>query len=170
LIANRRLSSIPGPATAAGVLSARLRYRLLSPAETIGLGVIPDMSQIQLHADAAPNAMADAGLKPSDIDGIATAGETPITITHYRGLTPKWVDGTFSPFRTTRPPYRRATHAGRIWPVLLEGSASSQTSRQRRDSSIASTPCDYEPFVGGVADLFQDIARLGAVTWRDQGH
>jgi acetyl-CoA acetyltransferase len=47
-------------------------------AETTKLGVIPDMSQIQLHADAALNAMADAGLKPSDIDGV----------------TPTWVDGT----------------------------------------------------------------------------
>jgi 3-oxoacyl-[acyl-carrier-protein] synthase III len=47
-----------------------------------------------LHADAALNAMADAGLKPKDIDGIATAGETPVTAAHYLGLTPKWVDGT----------------------------------------------------------------------------
>ena len=54
------------------------------------------MSQIQLHADAALNAMADAGLKPADIDGIATAGETPVTVAHYLGLTPKWVDGTGS--------------------------------------------------------------------------
>jgi 3-oxoacyl-[acyl-carrier-protein] synthase III len=63
-------------------------------AETTRLGVIPNMSQIQLHADAALNAMADAGLKPADIDGIATAGETPVTITHYLGITPNWVDGT----------------------------------------------------------------------------
>src|SRR5271167_1873234 len=33
-------------------------------------------------------------LKPSEIDGIATAGETPVTVAHYLGLTPKWVDGT----------------------------------------------------------------------------
>ena len=38
--------------------------------------------------------MKDAGLKPADIDGIATAGETPTTIAHYLGITPKWVDGT----------------------------------------------------------------------------
>ena len=50
--------------------------------------------QIQLHADAALNAMADVGLKPADIDGVATAGETPVTVAHYFGLTPKWVDGT----------------------------------------------------------------------------
>src|SRR6202008_3745284 len=63
-------------------------------AETTDLGVIPDMSQIGLHADAALNAMRDAGLGPKDIDGIATAGETPTTVAHYLGLTPKWVDGT----------------------------------------------------------------------------
>src|SRR5919204_4329811 len=67
---------------------------IVGAAETTRLGVIPDMSQIQLHADAALNAIRDAGLKPADIDGIATAGETPVTVAHYLGLTPKWVDGT----------------------------------------------------------------------------
>ena len=34
------------------------------------------------------------GSAPGDIDGIATAGETPVTLAHYLGITPKWVDGT----------------------------------------------------------------------------
>src|SRR5207248_2843092 len=63
-------------------------------AETTFLGVIPDPSQFQLRADAAFSARADAGLTPADIDGIATAGETPVTVAHYLGLTPEWVDGT----------------------------------------------------------------------------
>ena len=67
---------------------------VVGAAETTKLGVIPDMSQIQLHADAALNAMADCGLKPKDIDGVATAGETPVQIAHYLGITPTWVDGT----------------------------------------------------------------------------
>jgi acetyl-CoA acetyltransferase len=67
---------------------------IVGAAETTKLGVIPDLSQIQLHADAALNAMQDAGLGPKDIDGVATAGETPVTIAHYLGITPKWVDGT----------------------------------------------------------------------------
>ena len=67
---------------------------VVGAAETTRLGIIPDMSQIQLHADAALNALADAGLKLSDIDGIATAVETPQQIAHYLGITPRWVDGT----------------------------------------------------------------------------
>jgi acetyl-CoA acetyltransferase len=67
---------------------------VVGAAETTKLGVIPDISQIQLHADAALNAMADCGLKPKDIDGVATAGETPVQIAHYLGITPTWVDGT----------------------------------------------------------------------------
>ncbi|MDB5448266.1 MAG: thiolase [Phenylobacterium sp.] len=67
---------------------------VVGAAETTELGVIPNMSQIMLHADAALNAMADCGLKPSDIDGVATAGENPTSIAHYLGIVPTWVDGT----------------------------------------------------------------------------
>ena len=67
---------------------------IVGAAETTKLGVIPDISQVQLHADAALNAMADAGLKPSDIDGVATAAEMPQQIAHYLGITPAWLDGT----------------------------------------------------------------------------
>jgi acetyl-CoA acetyltransferase len=67
---------------------------IVGAAETTELGKIPDLAQIQLHADAAINAMNDAGLKPSDIDGVATAGESATGIAHYLGITPTWVDGT----------------------------------------------------------------------------
>jgi acetyl-CoA acetyltransferase len=67
---------------------------VVGAAETTRMGKIPDMSVIGLHADAALNALADAGLKPSDIDGVATAGENPTSIAHYLGIVPTWVDGT----------------------------------------------------------------------------
>lgn len=68
---------------------------IVGAAETTKLGAIPDMAQIMLHADAALNAMADAGLKPSDIDGVACVGPMmPQQIAHYLGITPRWVDGT----------------------------------------------------------------------------
>ncbi|MEJ6591375.1 MAG: thiolase [SAR86 cluster bacterium] len=67
---------------------------IVGAAETTELGKIPHVSQIQLHADAALNALKDAGLKLSDIDGIATAGESPTNLAHYMGIVPTWVDGT----------------------------------------------------------------------------
>ena len=67
---------------------------VVGASETTKLGVVPEMSQIQLHADAALNAMKDAGLKPKDIDGIATAVETPQQLAQYLGITPTYVDGT----------------------------------------------------------------------------
>jgi len=63
-------------------------------AETTEMGKIPNMSVIQLHADAALNAMADCGLKPSDIDGVATAGISPTELAYYLGITPTYADGT----------------------------------------------------------------------------
>ncbi len=67
---------------------------IVGAAETTELGKIPQMSQLQLHADAALNTLNDAGLKISDIDGVATAGESPTGVAHYLGITPDWVDGT----------------------------------------------------------------------------
>lgn len=67
---------------------------VVGAAETTELGRIPNMSQIQLHADAALNAFADAGIRAKDIDGVATAGESPTALAHYLGITPTWVDGT----------------------------------------------------------------------------
>ncbi|MET0272776.1 MAG: thiolase domain-containing protein [Phenylobacterium sp.] len=67
---------------------------VVGAAETTRLGKIPDMSVIGLHADAALNALADAGLKPSDIDGVATAGISPTELAYYLGVTPTWADGT----------------------------------------------------------------------------
>jgi acetyl-CoA acetyltransferase len=67
---------------------------IVGAAETTELGRIPELSQIQLHADAAHNTLRDAGLKPSEIDGLATAGESPTGIAHYLGITPRWIDST----------------------------------------------------------------------------
>ena len=67
---------------------------IVGAAETTRLGKIPELSQIQLHADAALNTLADAGLAAKDIDGVATAGESPVAIAHYLGIAPRWVDGS----------------------------------------------------------------------------
>ena len=63
-------------------------------AETTTIGVRPDTSVLELHGEAARNAMADAGLRPSDIDGVATVRPSPVEVAHHLGISPRWVDGT----------------------------------------------------------------------------
>lgn len=57
-------------------------------------GRFPNLSQLGLHARAAILAMQEAGLKPSDIDGVACAGASPTEVAFYLGITPTYVDGT----------------------------------------------------------------------------
>ncbi|MFO1188324.1 MAG: hypothetical protein U1E97_01720 [Alphaproteobacteria bacterium] len=56
----------------------------------------PDYSALRFIGESAAGALADAGLKPGDIDGLATAGETMAVnyIAEYLNLKPRWFDST----------------------------------------------------------------------------
>jgi acetyl-CoA acetyltransferase len=67
---------------------------IIGASETREVGVLPDRSMIQLHAEAALAALADAELTAADVDGVATAGPLPLEVSHHLGITPRWLDGT----------------------------------------------------------------------------
>ena len=71
----------------------RINIAIAGAAET-ELGALPNMSELDLRADAAHRALADAGLTIADVDGITSATESPIDVAHYLGITPSWYDGT----------------------------------------------------------------------------
>jgi acetyl-CoA acetyltransferase len=75
-------------------VSVRGRVAIVGAAETDTIGVIPDRSALRLHAEAAMNAMRDCGIERADIDGFAAAGQSPIAVAHYLGLTPRYLDAT----------------------------------------------------------------------------
>ena len=68
------------------------KVAIVGAAETDTVGVLPDRSQLQLHAEAAFNALDDAGLTLDDIDGYA--GIPGAGMTECLGIMPRWIDGT----------------------------------------------------------------------------
>jgi acetyl-CoA acetyltransferase len=63
--------------------------------ESDAIGTLPHKSQLALHLEAITNAVRDAGLKITDVDGIFTAGQhSPALLGEALGITPRYVDGT----------------------------------------------------------------------------
>ncbi|MGW6459772.1 thiolase C-terminal domain-containing protein [Streptomyces sp. NPDC055078] len=67
---------------------------IVGAAETTEVGVRPEISALGLQAEAALNALADAGLTPADVDGVSAARPMPIEVAHHLGITARWLDGT----------------------------------------------------------------------------
>jgi acetyl-CoA acetyltransferase len=91
-----------------------------------GLGEAPGRTDMEILAEAACKAVADAGLSMRDIDGIATAsvGATmwPLPVAEYLGIRPKSVDGTMlggSSFVTHMMSAALALNAGLCNAVLV---------------------------------------------------
>ena len=61
------------------------------------LGRVDDATPYALHAQASRRALAETGLKLSDIDGFCSAGLgvlQPLEVAEYMGLRPRWIDST----------------------------------------------------------------------------
>ena len=75
-------------------MSVRGATAIVGAAETSRIGVVPDVSALEMHAESARLAVADAGMTLSDVDGVATAGLSPIAVAHYLGIAPTYIDAT----------------------------------------------------------------------------
>ncbi|HET7037617.1 MAG TPA: acetyl-CoA acetyltransferase [Thermomicrobiaceae bacterium] len=67
---------------------------IVGVAESDKIGVLPDKPAIMLHAEAARNALDDAGLTKDDVDGLFSAGISTLEIGEYLGIEPKVTDTT----------------------------------------------------------------------------
>ncbi|MBH0024829.1 MULTISPECIES: thiolase domain-containing protein [unclassified Salinibacterium] len=67
---------------------------IVGASESTRLGTIPDMSVLELHVESALNALADAGLTPADVDGIANDVMPAYEVADMLGIRPRWLDGT----------------------------------------------------------------------------
>ena len=79
----------------ADVSRLRGQVAIVGVAESDELGRLPHKSALQLHMEATHNALADAGLKKSDIDAVFSSGRnTANDLPEYLGIRPRFVDGT----------------------------------------------------------------------------
>ena len=72
----------------------RGKVAIVGASESDEIGVLPGKSALTLHAEAARNALNDAGLQKSDVDGLFTAGVTSVQLGEYLGIVPRYSDGT----------------------------------------------------------------------------
>src|SRR5947208_14144093 len=88
------------------------RVAIVGAAEADEHGKLPHKSAFQLHAEAARNALADAGLGKDDVDAVFSAGLWMGSETaEYLGIRPRYVDGTQIGGCPFIPPVQHAVEA-----------------------------------------------------------
>jgi len=67
---------------------------IVGVAESDQMGTVPNKSSLQHHAEAAHNALADAGLSKNVVNGLFTAGFSTLATAEYLGIQPSFTDNT----------------------------------------------------------------------------
>ncbi len=68
---------------------------IVGAAESDEVGKLPGKSALMLHAEAARNALADAGIEPREVDAVlATGRATASDVPEYLGIRPHYIDNT----------------------------------------------------------------------------
>jgi len=121
---------------------------------TFGCGEAPGFTDMELLARSARAAVADAGLKMSDIDGLCTAsaGATmwAMPVVEYLGIRPTYLDSTMiggSSFVAHLLPAMQALRSGQCQAVLVcYGSTQRTATYGRREIGAARKWLDPQPY------------------------
>jgi acetyl-CoA acetyltransferase len=126
----------------------------IAGAATWGCGEAPGFNDMEILARAAHAAVADAGLKMSDIDGLCTASASAVMwsmpVIEYLGLKPRYVDGTMiggSSFIAHLLPAMHAIRSGQCGAVLVCYGSAQRTSTFGRKEVVGLRPfLDPQPY------------------------
>ncbi|MDW5444822.1 thiolase [Polaromonas sp. SM01] len=121
---------------------------------TFGCGETPGFTDMELLARSARAAVADAGLKMSDIDGLCTASASAtmwaMPVVEYLGLRPRYIDSTMlggSSFIAHLLPAMQALQSGQCNAVLVcYGSVQRSAQFGRREIGAARRWMDPQPY------------------------
>ncbi|MDP2000670.1 MAG: thiolase [Rhodoferax sp.] len=121
---------------------------------TFGCGEAPGFTDMELLVRSARAAVADAGLKMSDIDGLCTASVAAtmwtMPVIEHLGINPRYIDGTMlggSSFIAHLLPAMHALQSGQCNAVLVcYGSAQRSGAFSRAEIARARKFLDPQPF------------------------
>ena len=80
-------------------MTIKNKVAIVGADETDEIGIVPNMTPIMMHAQAARNALRDAGIELSEVDGLFTAGTgamASVQLAEYLGITPRYTDSTMT--------------------------------------------------------------------------
>lgn len=127
-----------------------------------GVGAAPGYSAMELLAEAATRAVADAGLTMQDIDGIATCSSTAtmwaLPVIEYLGIRPSFIDSTMlggSSFIAQIMPAMMALASGQCNAVLVcYGSTQKTGTVSRTKMAEVYKLVDSQPYEHPYAPVF----------------
>ena len=131
----QKLKNLSGQAAIVGV------------AESDQIGNVPDKSPLALHAEAAINALDDAGLTLADVDGLMTAGWSTLDVAEYLGIHPHFTDSTSvggSSFVIHVAHALAAVAAGYCEVALITHGQSGRSDRARPATNLGTPQSQYE--------------------------
>ena len=124
----------------------RRTVAIVGVAESDEIGRI-EKSNLQLHAEAAYNALEDAGLTLKDINGLMTAGTSTINLGEYLGVQPMFTDTTAvggSSFIIHIAHAMAAINAGYCDTVLVTHGEAGRSARSRMGMNASDPGPQYE--------------------------
>ncbi|TXI65448.1 MAG: hypothetical protein E6Q48_03415 [Limnohabitans sp.] len=167
-----------GPAASAAVhtssgLKALRGSAAIAGVATFGCGEATGFSEMEVLARAARAAVADAGLKMSDIDGLCTASVLstmwPMPVTEYLGINPRYINGTMvggSSFVAHLLPAMMALQSGQCNAVLVcYGSTQRTSTFGRAEIAQARRVMDPQPYETPYAPM-QPLSAYALATRR----
>jgi acetyl-CoA acetyltransferase len=123
---------------------------VVGAAEADRIGVRPDASSVQLHAEAAANALASANLRMTDVDALFTCGldfMPSLLVAEYLGLRPR-VSGSDSIGGSSF-----VAHLHQAVQAIREGSCEvalithGETRRSNRKRGVQTRPAHFDPWL-----------------------
>jgi acetyl-CoA acetyltransferase len=149
-------------------MSLKNKVAIVGADETDQIGIVPDMTPIMMHAQAARNALRDAGIDKSEVDGVFTCGIGGMASTQlceYLGIVPSYTDATMtggSSFEIHVEHAAAAIAAGLCKVALITHGETGFSARNRRgprmsysfDTSLPQAQFELPYGVGGPPSVY----------------